>query len=83
MIVGLQIRGSSKPAASGVAAAQGTIVAFAVTLEYFSSCSINSVSRSFQQGQATVAQNASVVAIGQSYGAPDRSPLVAYVGRGV
>jgi hypothetical protein len=40
-------------------------------LEQFQSCSMNSVSRQYTSGQATVAQNASVVAIGQSYGAPD------------
>lgn len=71
MIFGLQIQDSSSSALSGVGAAQSAPAASASTLEYFSSCSINTVSRSFQQGQATVAQNASVVAIGQSYGAPD------------
>lgn len=42
-----------------------------VVLEQFQSCAMNSVSRSYQSGQATVAQNASVVVIGQSYGNPD------------
>lgn len=40
-------------------------------LEQFSSCAMNTVSRSFAQGQATVAQNASIVVIGPSYGSPD------------
>lgn len=42
-----------------------------VVLEQFQSCAINTISRSFQQGQATVGQNASVVVIGQSYGQAD------------
>lgn len=40
-------------------------------LEMFNSCAITSISRSFAQGQATIAQNASVVTIGNSAGAPD------------
>jgi hypothetical protein len=42
-----------------------------VILEQFSQCSITSISRSFTNGQATVAQNASVVTIGGSMGSPD------------
>jgi hypothetical protein len=35
-------------------------------LEYFRQCMVQSISRSFTNGQATVAQNATVVAIGNS-----------------
>lgn len=43
----------------------------AVVLEQFNQCAMNSVSRSFAQGQATIAQNATVVTIGASQGNPD------------
>lgn len=46
-------------------------VAGSIVLEQFQQCSMNSVSRSFNQGQATVAQNASVVTIGNSAGNPN------------
>lgn len=42
-----------------------------IVLEQFQQCAITSVSRSFSSGQATVAQNASVVTIGKSMGSPD------------
>lgn len=42
-----------------------------VILEQFESCAFNTVSRSYNNGQVTVGQNATVVVIGQSYGDPD------------
>jgi hypothetical protein len=42
-----------------------------IVLEQFKSCALTSVSRTFTSGQATVAQNASVVTIGTSHGNPD------------
>lgn len=42
-----------------------------IILEQFAQCAITSISRSFGQGQTTVAQNASVVTIGASAGNPD------------
>ena len=42
-----------------------------VVLDQFNQCSISSVSKQYTAGQATVAQNATIVTIGSSAGSPD------------
>lgn len=57
-IFGLELSDNSNPSA-------------AIILEHFKQCALTSVSRTFTQGQATVAQDASVVTIGSSTGNPN------------